>query len=527
MSSHANHAAELALLRTRLQASEAAVMRLQETVDAQQIVIDSRHSEIERLNLLIAKLRRLQYGRKSEKLARDIDQLELRLEELQADASAACIVEPEPVKVSRPVSRRASLPPHLPRDVRTHLPEDAGTCSACGGAMKRLGEDVSEQLEYVPARFKVIRHVRPKFACACCDRITQATAPSRPITRGMAGPALLAQVLVSKYCDHLPLYRQSVIYAREGVTLERATLAQWVGASSQLLSPLVEAIRRHVMAAAKLHADDTPVPVLEPGRGKTKTGRLWVYVRDDRTAAGLAAPAVWFAYTGNRKGEHPRSHLADYRGVLQADAYGGYRALYADGRVREAACWAHARRNFYDIDQARPNPVTAEALRRIGELYAIEARIRGKPPDERWRVRQEESQPRLDALHAWLKTELERLSAKSDLTAAILYALNRWSALARFAENGIIDIDNSAAERALRGVALGRKNFLFMGADSGGERAAALYSLVETAKLNSVDPLAYLRQVLGCIADHPINRIDELLPWNITMQPAQTLQEAA
>lgn len=524
MSSHADAAAELALLRTRLQASEATILRLQEAVDAQQTIIDARHAEIQRLNLLIAKLRRMQYGRKSEKLARDIDQLELRLEELQADAAAVRAEEPEPVPVTRITRKRAPLPPHLPRDVH-HLPPESVTCADCGGAMKRLGEDVSEQLEYVPARFKVIRHVRPKFACAYCDRIVQAAAPSRPIARGLAGPALLAQVLVSKYCDHLPLHRQSAIYARDGVTLECATLADWVGTSSQLLSPLVAAIRQHVMAASKLHADDTPVPVLEPGRGKTKTGRLWVYVRDDRTAAGAAAPAAWFAYTENRKGEHPQAHLATYQGILQADAYSGYRALYETGRVTEAACWAHARRNFSDLDQARPNPMTDEALHRIGELYAIEARIRGKPPDERWRVRQTEAQPKLDAFHAWLQSALAQLSAKSDLTVAILYALNRWAALTRYCTDGAIDIDNSAAERALRGVALGRKNFLFMGADSGGERAAALYSLVETAKLNGIDPLAYLRQVLACIADHPINRITELLPWNIAMPAA--LREAA
>jgi transposase len=391
--------------------------------------------------------------------------------------------------------------------------------------MKWLGEDVSEQLEYLPARFKVIRHVRPKYACACCDHIAQASAPTRPIARGIAGPGLLAHVLVAKYCDHLPLYRQSVMYAREGVTLERATMAEWVGATSQLLTPLVEAIRRHVMAASKLHADDTPVPVLAPGRGKTKTGRLWVYVRDDRPAAGTAAPAVWFAYTENRKGEHPQRHLAHYHGILQADAYGGYQAIYDTGQVMEAACWAHARRKFYELHQARPSPITAEALRRIGELYAIEAKIRGKPPEERHRVRQAEARSLLENLEAWLRTTMETLSRKSDTTAAILYALNRWAALRRYGDDGTIEIDNSAAERALRGVALGRKNYLFAGADSGGERAAAMYSLIETAKLNGIDPEAYLRQVLACIADHPINRIDELLPWNMTRQPM--LQETA
>ncbi|MDR6503955.1 hypothetical protein J2785_007148 [Burkholderia ambifaria] len=332
-------------------------------------------------------------------------------------------------------------------------------------------------------------------------------------------------MLVAKYCDHLPLYRQSVMYAREGVTLERSTLAEWGGATSALLTPLVEAIRHHVMAASNLHADDTPVPVLAPGHGKTRTGRLWVYARDDRPAASEAAPAVWFAYTENRKGEHPQMHLERYRGVLQADAYGGYQAIYDTGRVVEAACWAHARRKFYELEQARPSPVTAEALRRIGELYAIETKIRGKPPDERRHVRQAESRPRLESLREWLNAVGQTLSRKSDTTAAIRYALNRWNALMRYCDDGAVEIANSAAERALRGVALGRKNYLFAGADSGGQRAAALYSLVETAKLNGIDPEAYLRRVLDRIADHPINRIEDLLPWNIEMPPV--LQEAA
>lgn len=524
MLTHANLPNDIAALKamvlereSALAAKEIAVVELREQVSTHAL-------EIEHLKLLIAKLRRMQFGRKSEKLEHEILQLELRLEELQADEGALQFEQP-PRQPIRPSARRMPLPPHLPRDIQFHLPADTTACSQCGATMKRLGEDVSEQLEYVPARFKVIRHVRPKYACSCCDHIAQSAAPTRPISRGLAGPGLLAHILVAKYCDHLPLYRQSVMYAREGVTLERATMAEWVGGASGLLAPLVDAIQRHVMAASKLHADDTPVPVLAPGRGKTKTGRLWVYVRDDRPAASSAAPAVWFAYTENRKGEHPQRHLARYRGILQADAYGGYQAIYGTGQVVEAACWAHARRKFYELHQARPSTVTAEALRRIGQLYAIEARIRGKPPDERCRIRQAESRPQLDALQAWLRTTMETLSRKSDTTAAILYALNRWEALVRYCDDGTIEIDNSAAERALRGVALGRKNYLFVGADSGGERAAALYSLIETAKLNGLDPEGYLRQVLACIADHPINRIDELLPWNIT--PSTMLQEAA
>lgn len=524
MLTHADLPDDVAALKAMVLERESALAAKELVVVELRCQVSTHALEIEHLKLLIAKLKRMQFGRKSEKLDHELLQLELRLEELQADEGALHIEQP-PRQITRSSAKRAPLPPHLPRDVQFHLPAETAACSECGAAMKRLGEDVSEQLEYVPARFKVIRHVRPKYACSCCEHIAQAPAPTRPIARGLAGPGLLAHILVAKYCDHLPLYRQSVMYAREGVTLERATMAEWVGGASGLLAPLVDAIRRHVMAASKLHADDTPVPVLAPGRGKTKTGRLWVYVRDDRPAAGTAAPAVWFAYTENRKGEHPQRHLARYRGVLQADAYGGYQAIYGTGQVVEAACWAHARRKFFDLHQARPSMVTAEALRRIGALYAIEAKIRGKPPDDRCRIRQAEARPLLDALQAWLRMAMETLSRKSDTTAAILYALNRWQALVRYCGDGTIEIDNSAAERALRGVALGRKNYLFVGADSGGERAAALYSLIETAKLNGLDPEGYLRQVLACIADHPINRIDELLPWNMT--PPTMLQEAA
>ena len=483
----------------------------------------SRDNEIEHLKLLIARLRRVQFGRKSEKLDREIEQLELRLDELEA-AQAEKDAPSQTSAVAAPAVRAAKsarrpLPEHLPRETRKYPPKQSA-CPDCGGELKHLGEDVSEILEYVPARFKVIRQVRPKLACACCERIVQAEAPSRPIERGVAGPGLLAHVLMSKYCDHLPLYRQSEIYAREGVELERSTLADWVGGASAVLAPLVEALRRHVMSATKLHADDTPVPVLAPGNGKTKTGRLWTYVRDGRPAGDTTPAAVWFAYTPDRKGEHPKAHLSKFTGTLQADGYAGFDRIYEAGRIREAACWAHVRRKFYDLMAAHKSPVAAEALERIGALYVIEKEIRGSSPEERREVRNQQARPLLESLKQWLEATLGKLSRKSDTALAVRYALGRWEALLRYLDDGGIEIDNNAAERALRVVALGRKNYLFAGSDAGGERAAAIYSLIGTAKLNGIDPEAYLREVLARIADHPINRIDELLPWNIAPQLA-------
>ena len=496
---------------------DVAIAAHDELVSGLRAQLTTTEVEIEHLKLMIAKLRRMQFGRKSEKLDHQIEQLELQLEDLQATEGEAERERPPTDKAPRTKSARKPLPEHLPRDERVYQPQ-AEACPACGGGLRQLGEDVAEQLEWIPGSFRVIRHVRPKLACKCCDTIVQAPAPSRPIARGIAGPGLLAHVLVAKFADHLPLYRQSVIYAREGVELERALLANWVGAASALLRPLVDAIRRHVLAATKLHADDTPVPVLAPGNGKTKTGRLWTYVRDDRPAGDTAPPAVWFAYSPDRKGIHPQTHLAKFEGVLQADAYAGFNALFDDGTVREAACWAHARRKFHDLHAARPTSLTTEVLRRIAELYVIEADIRGKPPDERRQIRQDRSRPLLDDLERWLRTTLDTLSRKSDTAAAILYALKLWPALLRYCEDGAIEIDNSAAERALRGVAIGRRNYLFAGADSGGERAAAVYSLIGTAKLNGVDPEAWLRHVLANIADHPVNRVDDFLPWNCAAQ---------
>ena len=319
-----------------------------------------------------------------------------------------------------------------------------------------------------------------------------------------AGPGLLAHVLVSKYCDHLPLYRQSQIYQRDGIDLDRSTLADWVGSASALLDPLVTAIRDYVFRAHKIHGDDTPVPVLCPGRGTTRQGRLWSYVRDDRPAGSIDPPAVWFAYSPDRKGEHPRKHLRDFIGILQADGYAGFDRLYNDQDphhpIKEAACWAHVRRKFYDIHVATDSPIAGEALTRIGELYGIEAEIRGQSPETRQQIRQIRAGPKFTELHQWLIATAKLLSKKSDLAGAIHYALARWKALTRYRDDGRVEIDNNAAERALRAVALGRKNYLFAGADCGGERAAAIYSLIGTAKLNEIDPEAYLRHVLECIA---------------------------
>ena len=478
--------------------------------------VKSKSLLIEQLKAQIAKLKRMQFGKSSEKIDREIAQLELQLDELHEDESNEVAKSPAVVQAlikqdpEKPC--RKPLPDHLPREEEVHEP--ACTCPNCGGAMRKLGEDVTEVLEYVPASFKVIRHVRPKLSCRICETIVQSPMPPLPIERGRPGPSLLAHVLVAKYADHLPLYRQSGIYAREGVELERSTLADWVGRTAALLDPLVEALRKHILASAVLHGDDTPVPVLAPGLGKTKTGRLWTYVRDGRPWGSDQAPAAVFFYSPDRKGEHPESHLKTFKGILHADGYAGYNAIFERPEVTEAACWAHVRRKFFDVHAANASPIAKDALDKIVALYTIEAQIKGQTPDERQRYREHNAAPLIAELKAWLEATLPKLSGKTDLALAMRYGLSRWAALTRYINNGRIEIDNNAAERSIRGIALGRKNYLFAGSDKGGNRAAAVYSLIETCKLNAIDPEAYLRDILARIADHKITRIDELLPWN-------------
>jgi len=494
-------------------------------LQAAKLAVQLRTLEIEKLKFQIAKLRRMQFGRSSERLTRQIEQLELRLEELEAGEAeeiAKAIAEDWPLPIretDRP--KRKPLPDHLPRQEMVHEPQHDGACCCpkCGGGMTRLGEDITEILDYVPGRFQVIRHVRPKYACRCCDAITQAPAPSLPTPRGRAAPSMLAHLLVSKYLDHLPLYRQSEIYARDGLDLDRSTLSDWVGQAAWLLQPIVERIRCHVFAAEKIHGDDTPVPVLEPGLGRTRTGRLWVYVRDDRPFCGPAPPAAAYFYSPDRRGEHPAQHLADFAGFLQADAYAGFEALYDErraagkGPITEVACWAHCRRKVFEVWETTKSPVAKAGLDHIALIYAIENKARFAPPAERLAHRAA-TIPLLDAFFVWAQTTERKLSSRSALAEALRYMIKRRTALSRFATDARLEADNNIAENAIRCIALGRRNWLFAGSNSGGERAAAMYSILQTAKLNDVNPQAYLADTLTRIAaGHPINRIDQLMPW--------------
>ena len=483
---------------------------------------------IDKLKYTIRKLRHERFGQSSER-GTLLDQLELQLADLeedaaQAEAAAGMAAASHKIAVlpfERRKPARRPLPDHLPRE-RIVYPLPA-TCPCCGGgALRKIGEDVTETLELIPRQWKVIQHVREKLSCRTCEAITQPPAPSHPIARGRAGPKLLAHVLFSKYGLHLPLNRQSALYVREGIDLDVSTLADWVGASAATLMPLVEAIRRHVFAAERIHADDTTVPVL--AKGKTRIGRLWTYVRDDRPFAGLEPPAAAFFYSRDRGGEHPEQHLAGYAGLMQADAYAGFNRLYAASRqpgpIVEAACWAHGRRKFFDLARINKAPIAEEAVARIDALFAIEREINGLTPERRVAERHERSRPLVIALEAWLCEQRGRISKNSETGKAIDYSLKRWDALTRFLDDGRLCMSNNAAERELRAVAVGRRNWTFAGSDEGGRRAAAIYTLIATAKLNDIDPQAWLADVLARINDHNVQRLDQLLPWNWTTMPA-------
>jgi transposase len=493
---------------------------------------------VEHLQIQIAKLRREQYGQRSERSRQLLDQMELQFEELKATltedecrAAAAAIKAKQAETVVKSFTRkppaRRPLPAHLPRE-RQVLPGPSA-CPCCGGKLSKLGEDITETLESIPRRYKVIQTVREKFSCRSCETITQPPAPFHPIARGRAGPNLLAMVLYGKYGNHQPLNRQSEGFAREGIDLSVSTLADHVGAATATLAPLNELIRQHVMGGERLHGDDTTVPVL--AKLRTTTGRLWTYVRDDRPFGGSAPPAAVFFYSPDRAGEHPVGHLADFTGVLQADAYAGYNRLYDGNRkpgpVIEAACWSHSRRKFFvlaDIEKvaterskkkvAAFSPLAFEAVRQIDAIFDLERPLIGLPEAERLELRQQYVKPQVEALETWMRTERARLSRHNEVAKAMDYMLNRWAAFTRFLTNGKICLTNNASERSLRCVALGRKNWTFCGSDRGGQRAAAMYTLIASAKLNGIDPEAWLADVLRRISDQPASRLHELLPWN-------------
>ena len=488
--------------------------------------VSSAEAMIAHYRLAIEKLKRALYGQRSERGERLLDQLELQLEELEATATEdALVAETVNATTVRSFTRkktgRRPFPAHLPRE-RVVVPGPTA-CTCCGSdRLAKIGEDVTETLEVVPRQWKVIQTVREKFTCRACESIGQAPAPFHVVARGWAGPNLLAMILFEKYGQHQPLNRQSQRYAREGVELGLSTLADQVGACTMVLTPLYEALRVHVFAAARIHGDDTPVPVLAPG--KTRTGRLWTYVRDDRPFAGPAPPAAVFFYSPDRRGEHPEHHLRSFAGILQADAYAGFNKLYDGARrpgpVTEAGCWAHGRRKFFELadpalrKRSLLSPVALEAVKRIDTVFAIEREINGQPAEARLAVRQQRVLPLLNELEAWMRLERARLSRHADVAKAFDYMLTRWPAFTVFLRDGRICLTNNAAERALRGIALGRRVWLFAGSDRGGERAAVIYSLIATAKLNDVDPQPWLADVLARIADHPIRRLDELLPWH-------------
>lgn len=489
-----------------------------------------RHAgfEIEKLKAQLAALRRDKYGKSSEKLAAEIGQLEMLIGDAEEDAAQAAARAEAKARAKgqprRPAIRKP-LPGHLPRETVLHEPVFACRCGCTDPKrLTKLGEDVTEVLEKIPARLKVIRHVRPRYACRTCEAVLQAPAPDLPVEKGRPGPGLLAHVLVSKYLDGLPLYRLSAILAREGVEIERQTLADWVGRGAWWLSRLAEAIGAYALRHGIIWTDDTPIAVLAPGRGRTREGRFWVYAIDPRPWQGQGPPAAFYRYSPDRKGERPREHVHDFEGWLHADGYTGYDALARPRgnqppQVIHVACWAHARRKLFDVFAATKSPIAEEALQRIAALYAIETEINGQTAQQRHAARQAHSKPLLEELHDWMLAQRRRLSAKSTLGRAMQYALNRWEALARYLEDGRLSIDNNLAERQLRGIALTRKNFLFLGSDTGGDRAAIIYTVAETAKLNGLDPEAYIAAVLDRLArSRTIDRLDDLLPWNFKLK---------
>src|SRR5438105_967178 len=503
-------------LPTDLASAHALIIAQRAALIAAQSEAQHRALLIEKLKYTIKKLRHEQFGQSSERRAL-LDQLELQLADLEEDvAQAEAVAETITVpSFERRKPARRPLPEHLPRE-RIVYPAPL-VCPCCGdGRLRKIGEDVTEMLELIPRQWKVIQHVREKFSCRACEAITQPPAPSHPIARGRAGPQLLAHVLFAKYGLHLPLNRQSAVYAREGVDLDVSTLADWVGAAAATQMPLVDVIGAHVFAAERIHADDTTVPVL--AKGKTRTGRLWTYVRDDRPFGGCDPPAAVFFYSPDRGGEHPEQHLADYAGLMQADAYAGFNRLYdtrrPQGPIIEAACWAHARRKFFDLARISKAPIAIEAVERIDALFAIEREINGLTAQERQCIRTKRSRPLLIELEAFMRVQRAKLSAKNETAKAIHYSLKRWTALTHFLDDGRRCMSNNAAERALRTVAVGRNNWTFAGSHEGGRRAAAFYTLIETAKLNDVDPQAWLADVLARLQDYPAKRIDELLPWS-------------
>ena len=499
--------------------------------------------------LRIAKLERQIYGQRSERSSRLIGQLALTFEELDASATEDELAAERAVArtttvrgFTRTRHERNTFPDHLlPRERVVIDPPTA--CECCGGnRLRKLGEDVTRTLESVPRQWKVVETVREKFSCRDCEKISQAPAPFHAVARGWAGPSLLAMIAFEKFGQHQPLNRQAERYALEGVPIALSTMADAVGSVCAALASLLRLIEAHVMAAARLHADDTTVPVL--ASGKTDTGRCWIYVRDDRPFGGTGPPAAMFYYSRDRKGEHPQAHLARYVGILQADAYDGYNQLYLAGRnpgpIREAACWAHARRPFFAMADIEENarrkaagkkeialsPIAIEVVRRIDVLFEIERTINGKSAEGRLAVRQTLSRPLTEDLHAYMWEQLAKLSRGHDLAKAFNYILKRWASFTLFLEDGRVCLSNNAAERGLRGIALGRKSWLFCGSDRGGQRAASMYSLIVTAKMNGVDPQAWLADILSRIAAHPAHRLDELLPWNWT-PPASAISVRA